>query len=103
MLGVSFPELLVIFGVMLVVFGPERLPELARKVGEVLGVVKRHSDTLRKEFYNSVYTPVEEAKLKVRSELKSVSTEMKNVKDPPPHAEKTADEPPPLVDPPKQP
>jgi Tat protein translocase TatB subunit len=55
--GISLSELTVIFLVALVLFGPERLPELARALGKVTGQLRKTSDSLRREFYNSVYPP----------------------------------------------
>lgn len=59
MFGLSFPELLVIFGVVLIFFGPEHLPELARKLGKISAELKKTSDSVRREFYNSLYTPLQ--------------------------------------------
>ena len=43
----SIPHLIIIFVVALVVFGPEKLPELARNIGKVMGDFKRASGDLR--------------------------------------------------------
>ena len=61
MFGVSFPELLVIFVVALLVFGPERLPEIARGLGKLMADLKRSSDALRREFYSAAYKPADDA------------------------------------------
>ncbi len=66
MFGVGFTELLVIFTLMLVLFGPEKLPELARQLGKIMGELRKHSDGLRREFYNSVYSPAEELRTRTR-------------------------------------
>lgn len=70
MFGLSFPELLVIFGVALVVIGPRQLPVVASRLGKVMGQLRRQTDSLRREFYNSVYTPAQELN-KVTRELRS--------------------------------
>jgi sec-independent protein translocase protein TatB len=67
MFGVSFTELVIIALVVLVLLGPDKLPEAARAFGKFMGIVKRNSDALRREFYNTVYTPVED--LKNRADL----------------------------------
>jgi sec-independent protein translocase protein TatB len=43
----SIPHLIIIFVVALVVFGPEKLPELARNLGKVLGEFRRATGDLR--------------------------------------------------------
>lgn len=58
MFGVSFFELVTIFAVALIVFGPERLPEIARSLGKLAGDVRRTSDQMKREFYNQVYAPL---------------------------------------------
>ncbi len=60
MFGMSFGELIVIFVVILLVFGPDKLPHVASKLGKITGELKRTSDSLRREFYNSAYTPAQE-------------------------------------------
>ena len=62
MFGISLPEILLIFAVVLIIFGPEKLPELARTLGKFSSQLKRNSDQIRKEFYNTIYTPVEDMK-----------------------------------------
>ena len=46
----SIPHLIVIFVVALVVFGPEKLPELARNLGKVMAEFRRHTSDLRSSF-----------------------------------------------------
>jgi len=50
-------ELLVIFLVILIVLGPEKLPEAARKIGNVMGEIRRMSAG----FQNEVRAAIEEA------------------------------------------
>ena len=48
MLGsIGTPELLVIFVIALVVFGPRRLPELGRQLGRTIGEFKRATSDLQ--------------------------------------------------------
>ncbi len=70
MFGLSFPELLVIFGVALIVIGPRQLPVVASRLGKLMGQLRRQTDSLRREFYNSVYTPAQEI-TSVTRELRS--------------------------------
>ncbi|HTX14703.1 MAG TPA: twin-arginine translocase TatA/TatE family subunit [Candidatus Baltobacteraceae bacterium] len=46
----SIPHLIVIFVVALVVFGPEKLPELARNFGKVMAEFRRATGDLRSTF-----------------------------------------------------
>lgn len=43
----GFPELIIIFVVALLVFGPRKLPELGRSLGKSLSEFKRASNDLR--------------------------------------------------------
>ena len=61
-MSISFSEIIVIFLVALVLFGPEQLPVLARSIGKIVGELKRGSDSVRREFYNSVYKPADEVR-----------------------------------------
>jgi sec-independent protein translocase protein TatA len=44
---IGFPELIVIFVIALIVFGPRKLPELGRSLGKSLAEFKRASNELR--------------------------------------------------------
>lgn len=46
----SIPHIIVIFVVALVIFGPEKLPELARNLGKVMAEFRRHTSDLRSTF-----------------------------------------------------
>ena len=50
-------ELLVILAVALVVFGPTRLPELARSLGRAMNEFRRASTDLRQTFREAVEEP----------------------------------------------
>ncbi len=50
MFGIGTGELLLIFIIALVVFGPERLPGLARDVGKAMNELRKTSDELTQEF-----------------------------------------------------
>jgi sec-independent protein translocase protein TatA len=49
MLGFSLPELGVILGIVLIVFGPAKLPELGKSVGKAVGEFKRATDDIKKD------------------------------------------------------
>jgi sec-independent protein translocase protein TatA len=44
---IGFPELIIIFVVALIIFGPRKLPELGRSLGKSIGEFKRASNELR--------------------------------------------------------
>ena len=46
----SIPHLIVIFVVALIIFGPEKLPELARNLGKVMGEFRRATGDLQSTF-----------------------------------------------------
>ena len=75
MFGVSFPELIVVFLVALLIFGPDKLPELARTIGKFSGQFRRQSDSLRREFYNSVYQPAEDLRGAINREARALVSE----------------------------
>ena len=45
--SVGVPELIVIFIIALIVFGPRKLPELGRTIGKALAEFRKHSAELR--------------------------------------------------------
>ena len=53
MFGIGPEELMLIAVLALLVLGPERLPQVMRDVGRVVGDLRRTSDELRTEFLNA--------------------------------------------------
>ncbi len=56
MFGLGIPELLVIFVIALIVFGPKKLPDLGRSIGRAMAEFKKASD----DFQESVKTEMRE-------------------------------------------
>ena len=45
--SLGFPELMLIFFVALIVFGPRKLPDIGRSIGKALGEFKRASNDIK--------------------------------------------------------
>lgn len=70
--NVGVPELILIFIVALIVFGPRRLPELGRTLGKALAEFRKHSTDLRMAFdeeMRDLERHAQEADSKVRDAL----------------------------------
>ncbi len=61
----SFVETLVILLVAVIVFGPKRLPEVARKVGKVMGALRRAGD----EFKHQLMTMDQQVTTSIQGDL----------------------------------
>jgi Tat protein translocase TatB subunit len=70
--GIGLPELLVILVLALIVFGPERLPKIARDLGSTLASFRREAEGIRQEFLASMETvqsPMQDTIQELRSAL----------------------------------
>lgn len=52
--GIGLPEILLILVLAMIVFGPERLPKIARDLGSTLASFRREAEGIRQEFLSSV-------------------------------------------------
>jgi TatA/E family protein of Tat protein translocase len=52
--GLGFTELLFIFVIALIVFGPRKLPELGKSLGQALGQFKRASEDFKRSWEEEV-------------------------------------------------
>ncbi len=69
MFGLGFPELMLIFVIALIVFGPKKLPELGRSVGRALSEFKKASE----EFQESMKAEMKEVEKTAQlDELKKI-------------------------------
>ncbi|MDG2041051.1 MAG: Sec-independent protein translocase protein TatB [Ilumatobacter sp.] len=63
MLGsIGMSELLIIFVIALIVFGPRKLPDLGRSLGKSLGEFKRASNDLRNTLEEEIHVEEQVAK-----------------------------------------
>ena len=77
-LGIGFPELILIFLIALMVFGPRRLPELAAKLGKTVADLRNMSQGLLTEWQReiTVATRIEELE-KTRQEFDQIKQDLK--------------------------
>lgn len=61
--SIGMPELILIFVVALLVFGPKKLPEIGKSLGKGLAEFKRASDELKK----TIETEIEQGKAEAAS------------------------------------
>ncbi len=73
MFGLGIPELLVIFVIALIVFGPKKLPDLGRSIGRAMAEFKKASQ----EFQESVQAEMKEVEKTVQiDEIKKIGQEI---------------------------
>jgi TatA/E family protein of Tat protein translocase len=91
MLGsLGVPELLLIFVVILIVFGPRRIPEIGRTLGKALGEFRKATDDLKSTIEREVR--LEELQKITPPTLESLVTPMESVSRTEPQAVEQADE-----------
>lgn len=79
MFGISFSELLLIFVIALVVFGPEQLPTIARKIGGFLGSIKRLQKNVSDQIYQQTgMEQLNQLKEELNSAVHQIRTSLKD-------------------------
>ena len=82
--SISFTEILVIAVVALIVFGPKRLPELARRAGELVAKAREASSSLTDALgrdYSDVVEPLKEIKDDVTGIKKDLTKAVTSIGD----------------------
>jgi sec-independent protein translocase protein TatA len=82
-LDVSGGELLIIMLVVFLVFGPEKMPEMARKAGRLMNQMKKASNDLTREFKKEtagLQNEINAVKSKVTDQVESVNREFNRTK-----------------------
>ncbi len=75
--SLGVPELLLIFVVILIVFGPRRIPEIGRTLGKALGEFRKATDDLKSTIEREVR--LEELKKVTPPTLESIITPFESV------------------------
>lgn len=76
MFGLGLSEIIVILVVALIFIGPDKLPEVAQKLGKLVWQVKHSAEELRKELTLPDYD-----EFKKENILKKEFDDLKNIKD----------------------
>lgn len=93
MFGLGLPEILVIFVIALIVFGPKKLPDLGRSIGRAMAEFKKASE----EFQETVKAEMKEVEKtaqldevkKIGQEIEKEITQGETVKTPETEAKET--------------
>jgi sec-independent protein translocase protein TatA len=81
MFGFGMPQILIILAIALIIFGPQKLPELARTLGKALADFKRAAN----DFKSSI-----EEEARVQEEHEASQKVVESVEEVPPKAEEQA-------------
>jgi sec-independent protein translocase protein TatA len=82
-LDISGGELLVIMLVVFLVFGPDKMPDMARKAGRLMNQMKKASNDLTREFKketSELQNEINTVKSKVNEQVESVNREFNRTK-----------------------
>jgi sec-independent protein translocase protein TatB len=76
-LDLSTGELLLIVMAVMILFGPKRIPEIARTVGQTVGKLRAASDQIKKEILSEART-MEEGANKITNPVSTIVDEVNN-------------------------
>lgn len=78
MFGLGVPELIVIFVIALVVFGPKKLPELGKALGRGIAEFKRATNEVKETIETEVRNAEHSMELnKIKAEVEGVEAQLK--------------------------
>lgn len=86
--SLGVPELLLIFAVILIVFGPRRIPEIGRTLGKALGEFRKATDDLKSTIEREVR--LEELKKITPPSLAELTTPFESISRTEPAVESTS-------------
>ncbi|MCG3201887.1 MAG: Sec-independent protein translocase protein TatB [Gammaproteobacteria bacterium] len=80
MFDIGFWELVVIAVIALVVFGPEKLPQFARRAGYWIGRIRRQVNDVRSEIEREIaFDEMRRAREKIESPLNALASDIEKV------------------------
>ena len=95
--SIGMPELIIIFVIALIVFGPRKLPELGRSLGKSLAEFKKASNELRSTLEEEIHleeqrSALEQSKAVAAAAQASTAAPLPRVDDPVPAPVRKADQ-----------
>lgn len=82
--NLTISEIVTIAVIILIIFGPQRLPEMARRAGELLGKVRSAATTLQSELsgeFEDVTQPLKDIEADLRAAKDDLTATAKDVTD----------------------
>jgi sec-independent protein translocase protein TatA len=75
--SIGFPELIAIFAIALLIFGPKKLPEVGRSLGKALREFRRTSDEIKQKLEEEIQA--DDFK-EIRDDFKEIKSEITDFK-----------------------